>query len=391
MIGIARNSSVLISSIEIRIIEIRIPSFNALRRSSALRNKRPARRILLLVTRRTAVSLLAAAGLHAAARLEIRGMYSSPKPFWDAGLRLPDFGINAIFVHAGSINAAMIERAAAEGARVFAEFPTLNGKGYVEEHPEAWPIDETGARSPAATWFLGACPSDPGFHAHRVKLLEDLLDRHAVAGVWLDYLHWHAQFEDPKPVLPETCFNNACISAFEKSSGVRVAAGETAARARVILSRHERAWRDWRARRLAAWTRDCREIVRRKRPGALTGIFHCPWTDSDFNGARRRTLGLDFDLLARQADVFSPMVYHGRMGRAPAWVGENLAWLGRTLSGKAKIWPIVQAHEVPAAEFETALRLGAASPATGVMMFTAGAVAADPAKREAVRRIYRDA
>ena len=97
-------------------------------------------------------------------KLEIRGMYPHPKPFWDKSAKLDDYGVNALFVHAGSITPELMTRASAEGARVFAEFPTLNGKGYVENNPDAWPINERG---------------------------DGPLD---VAGVWMDYFHWHAQF-----------------------------------------------------------------------------------------------------------------------------------------------------------------------------------------------------
>jgi hypothetical protein len=287
-----------------------------------------------------------------------------------------------------------MERAAAEGARVFAEFPTLNGKGYVEKHTEAWPVNERGERAPAATWFLGACPTEPGFRAFRRKQLEDMLDRFDLAGVWLDYFHWHAQFEDPKPILPETCFSPTCLAAFESSSGIRVEGGTTAERAQRILARHNTAWRNWRTAQLLDWAQDMKTIVRKKRPGALLGVYHCPWTDSEYDGARRRILGIDFDQLAGVVDVFSPMVYHGRMHRSPEWVGQNVEWISRKISKRAKIWPIVQAHneprEIDAKEFEQVLRFGASGDATGVMMFTAQSVASDEGKMQVMRRIYRE-
>ena len=70
--------------------------------------------------------------------VEIRGVYGNPKPFWDKGLNLNDLGVNAIFVHSGSMNHDMVNRAKSEGLMLFAEFATLNGKNYVDTHPEAW-------------------------------------------------------------------------------------------------------------------------------------------------------------------------------------------------------------------------------------------------------------
>lgn len=340
---------------------------------------------------RRAVLAGACAGLAASKTHDIRAMYGSPKAFWDRGARLGDYGVNALFVHAGSITPELLERAGAEGARVFAEFPTLNGKGYVEKHPEAWPVDATGANAPPATWFLGACPTDRGFREWRMAELQKLLERYPLSGVWMDYFHWHAQFEEPEPVLPETCFNSSCIEAFEKWTRIVVPPGTAAERARWILSRQERRWREWRVEHLLGWAREVKQIVRARRPGALVGVYHCPWTDLEYDGALRRVLGLELNDLAGIVDVLSPMVYHGRMKRKPEWVGESVQWLSRRVRGRARIWPIVQAHETEAGEFERVMRLGMSGAASGVMMFTAQSVAADEGKMEAMRRVYREA
>src|SRR5262245_7265729 len=64
-------------------------------------------------------------------RIQIRGAYGSPKTFWEKGKRLNDYGINAVFVHSGSIDEALVRRAREEGAKVFAEFATFNGDDWL--------------------------------------------------------------------------------------------------------------------------------------------------------------------------------------------------------------------------------------------------------------------
>jgi hypothetical protein len=324
--------------------------------------------------------------------MEIRGTYADPKAFWTKGGRLDEYGINAVFVHSGSITAELMTRAKAEGAAVYAEFATLNGKGYVEKHPEAWPVNEKGERAPAASWFMGVCPTEPGFKAHRMRQLEDLLHKHEVAGVWMDYVHWHAQFEEPEPILPETCFSPTCLAAFQAATRIRVPEGDTSEKARWILSRHDKEWRAWRSSVIVAWASDMRKLLKAKRPGALLGVYHCPWTDDEYKGALRRTLGLDLGKLASIVDVFSPMVYHGRMGRPPEWVGDYVKWISARVSGP-KIWPIVQAHNEPrvisAEEFERVMALGVSGRATGIMMFTIGSVVEDPDKLSVLKKLYR--
>ena len=329
-------------------------------------------------------------------KMEIRGIYGSPEPFWKKNLRLDQLGVNAIFIHSGSINDAMIKRAKTEGLKVFAEFATLNGKNYVEQHPEAWAIDMSGNKVEAATWFMGVCPSEPGFRKHRLDELRTLLRKFPLDGVWMDYLHWHAQFEDPEPILPETCFCEHCLQGFQSATGIKVPDGSTSRKAEWILTNRDVAWRNWRCSVIASWVRDFKAVLKQEKPGALLGVYHCPWDDDDFNGARRRNLGLDYDSLRNIVDVFSPMVYHGRMGKSPEWVKENIDWFNKRLKIKVgafpKVWPIVQAYNDPntisPSEFENVLRYGAGAQSTGVMMFTSNSVAEDELKIEGMKRVY---
>ncbi len=327
---------------------------------------------------------------------KIRGVYGNPKPFWDKELNLNELGVNAVFIHSGSISQEIITRARSEGLMVFAEFATLNGKNYVDEHPEAWAINEKGEKVQSASWFMGVCPTEPGFRKYRYDQLRDLLLEYELDGVWLDYVHWHAQFEEPEPILPETCFCEHCLNAFSEDSGLILPEGSISDRAQLILNMHDSLWREWRCKVIFNWTEDMKVLINDIRPEALLGLYHCPWDDQDFDGARRRILGLDFDLLKETIDVFSPMVYHSRMGRKPDWVGENINWLCKRLdirnNSYPKVWPIVQAYNDPgiisSEEFETVLRHGLSGKSSGVMMFTTYAVAEDESKTAVMKKVY---
>jgi hypothetical protein len=376
-------------------------SLDSLKSLSSIHKKSKMRTFFFLLIGAT---LIAAAGtiskkqirFQAAKEIKIRGIYGSPEPFWKKNLKLNDLNVNAVFLHHNSINQAMINRAKTEGVKVFAEFATLNGKGYVDKHPEAWAIDNNGNKVEAATWFMGVCPSEPGFKKFRLDELRKLLRTFDVAGVWMDYVHWHAQFEDPEPILPETCFCEQCLAAFQLSSGVKLPEGATSTKADWILKNRDNTWRNWRCSVIAGWAREFKRVIKKEKPGALLGIYHCPWDDDDFNSARRRILGLDYDSLKGIIDVFSPMVYHGRMEKSPEWVKENIEWFSKHLSLKTgtvpTIWPIVQAHDDPnvisSEDFEKVLRYGTAGSATGVMMFTSNAVAEDASKTETMKKVY---
>ena len=330
--------------------------------------------------------------------VEIRGIYGSPAPFWEKGMNLSDLNVNAIFVHGSSITKEMVGRAKADGLKVFAEFPTLNGKNYVESHPEAWAINEKGEKVEPATWFMGVCPTEPGFRKHRMDKLKAMLRNLNLDGIWMDYVHWHAQFEDPEPILPETCFCDHCLKTFHLASGVTIPEGSKTDQANWILENYNAEWRDWRCLVIVDWAREMKTILNQEKPGTLLGLYHCPWTDEEFDGARRRILGLDYDLLRDVVDVFSPMVYHGRMQRDPDWVKENISWFCKKIEAKAgvfpKVWPIVQAHNKPQVispmEFDRVLQNGLSGTATGVMMFTSYAVAEDDKKVAVMKRVYAE-
>jgi hypothetical protein len=328
--------------------------------------------------------------------VEIKGIYGNPKPFWDKNLKLNELGVNAIFVHHGSLNQDMIQRARSEDLKVYAEFATLNGKTYVDEHPEAWAINERGEKVKAASWFMGVCPTEPGFRNYRMEQLRVLLTEFDLDGVWMDYVHWHAQFEEPEPILPETCFCEHCLSEFSNDSGIKIPDGSTSEKAGWILLTKDEEWRNWRCGVIYDWAVEMKEVIKEIKPEALLGLYHCPWNDKEFDGARRKILGLDYDLLKDVIDVFSPMVYHGRMGRNPEWVRENIIWFCDRLNIKVgtypKVWPIVQAYNDPGIisgkEFETVLKGGLSGSSTGVMMFTTYAVAEDSIKTEVMRKVY---
>ena len=329
----------------------------------------------------------------------VRAGYAHPQGFWDTGAKLNEYGLNAVIIHSGGINEETLARARGEGCEVYAEFATLNGKvgDFVTKHPDAHPIDDSGNPAPAATWFMGACPTHAGFKQFRMDELRAFVAKYDVDGVWLDYLHWHAQFEDPYPIFIKTCFNDSCIAAFQTWANVKVEGTTTAEKAKWILDHEPRKWEDWRVSVIVDWTREMHGIVKAARPNALVGNYQCPFRAEDLGGVLRRCLGLDFEAMKPYVDVYSPMVYHGRMGQPPEVVKDYVEYFSarydvKTAQGEyPRLWPIVQAHDDPRVspqDFEKVLRYGLLGKSTGVMMFTLPSVAADKEKMEVMKKVY---
>jgi hypothetical protein len=234
-----------------------------------------------------------------------------------------------------------------------------------------------------------------------MQAFRDLLVTFAIDGVWLDYHHSHASWEQATPNLPDTCFCERCLQRFQIDAGVRLPDAPTAARAQHLLTTDRERWVRWRLGVFTDWVRELREIRDAVRPSALLGTFHNAWSDEDEGGARLTKLAIDLKAQAAYIDVFSPMPYHARFGHRddPAWIARQVRWLGDYLGvtgapgEQHRIWPIVQIADwgetVTVEQIDEVLRHGATPPATGVMVFNWGGLRNQPAKIAAIGETFR--
>jgi len=336
------------------------------------------------------------------ARPHVRGLYGGvPQEILDSGRSLREFGLDAVWMGSGSFTPERLALLRAQGVRVYAEFNTLHVAEYLKEHPDAAPVGPDGRVSPPPDGWQGICPSHEAYRRNRMEAFRTLLRDFDVDGVWLDYHHAHASWEQAVPNLPDTCFCDRCLSWFQRDTGVTLPETATAERARLLLSTHRNKWVRWRCDLLTDWVREFKAILDATRPGALLGTFHNPWSDEDLGGARIEKLAIDLKAQAAYIDVFSPMPYHARFGHQaePEWISRQVAWLGRHLGiegtpgEKHRIWPIVQISDwgeaVPLEQVPAVLDHGSRRPATGVMVFAWSGLRKQPEKIEAIGRVFR--
>jgi hypothetical protein len=336
------------------------------------------------------------------ARIVVRGIYGGvPTQVFDRGQTLADYGVNAVWIGSGGIDPAPVEALHKQGVRVFAEFNTMHEAGYLKDHPDAAPVGPDGTVSPPPDGWQGICPTHPGYRASRMDAFRATLRAAPIDGIWLDYHHAHANWEQAEPNLPDTCFCARCLERYQHDTGTRLPDASTADRARRLLGPDRERWVQWRCNVFTDWVREFRGHLDRERPGALLGTFHCPWSDRDFAGAIRDKLAIDLKAQAAYLDVFSIMPYHARFGHAtdPAWIARQTAWLGRHLGitgqpgERHRIWPIVQLSDwgaaVPAAQVRAVLDHGTRRPATGVLVFAWGRLHQTWDKVDEMGRFFR--
>jgi len=333
---------------------------------------------------------------------EIRGVYGGIPGENEPGKTLADYGVNAVWIGSGSVTEERVKGVKAQGAKIFAEFNTMHYARYLEEHPDAAPVDLDGKVCPPPHDWQGICPTHPGYRVERMNLFRGLIRNYDLDGVWLDYHHSHASWEREDPLMPETCFCGRCLERFSDETGTVIPGGPEGKVPSLILELYGDQWVQWRCDLFTDWVREFREILDEERPGALLGTFHNPWNDRDFDGARIRKLAIDLKTQAQYVDVFSPMPYHARFGFSDdaEWISRQVEWLGGYLGlegkpgEKIRIWPIVQlsdwGSEVQSGQVAEVLQNGFRAPSSGVMVFAWGSLKDQPDKVKEMTEFYKN-
>lgn len=331
----------------------------------------------------------------------VRGIYGGfPNQILDRKETPADYGVNAVWVGSGSLNADQIARYHQLGVKVFAEFNSMHAAQYLKEHPEAAPIGPDGQPSPPPNGWQGVSPFHVGYRRERMAEFRRILTTFDIDGIWLDYHHAHASWEQAEPNLPDTDFSGAARQEFTHTTGIKLPA-DTSEASQLLLGPERQAWTDFRCAKFTDWVREYREILNGIRPQTLLGTFHCPWSPADYDGAIRHKLAIDLQAQAKYLDVFSIMPYHARFGRAQdsAWIARQIKSLGELLgiSGepgeKHRIWPIVQLADwgptVPVAQIPEVIDFGTQPPATGIMTFHWSGISQQWDKAKALQTAYQ--
>jgi len=332
--------------------------------------------------------------------LTIRGIYGGfPNQILERGASLADYGVNAIWVGSGSLNAEAIDRYRRFGVKVFAEFNSMHAAEFLKTNPDAAPIGRDGKPSPAPSGWQGVSPFHEGYRRQRMAEFRRVLSQFEIDGVWLDYHHAHGSWEQDEPELPDTDFSPAALRLFSEKTGIELPADIPAA-AGLLLGKFRQEWTDFRCATFTDWVREYRALVDEVRPAALLGTFHCPWSPFERDGAIRNKLAIDLKAQAKYLDVFSIMPYHARFGHAadPAWIARQTSALGELLNlrgrpdEKQRIWPIVQLADwgeaVPVAQIAAVFDFATRPPATGVMAFHWGGISKQWEKADALQAAY---
>ncbi|NLO37197.1 MAG: hypothetical protein GX112_12730 [Clostridiaceae bacterium] len=295
----------------------------------------------------------------------------------DAG-RLAASDANAVWFH--GFDETAFDRCTRYRLAACVEFKTFRAD--FNQHPELIPTGSDGKPIRYGKLVQGVCLSRQDFHAEIETRLADGLKRYRPRGIWLDYLSYAGWFETPEPDLQEHCFCPACIAAFCEDQNL------DADRPDVILERYAARWQTYKCRRIAAFAARYAALIRTAQPDCLIGIYLCPWTPAEHGGALTRIFAQDPALLAASVDVFTPLIYTTKSGRAPDWGKTYLETAARWLPADKPVQLILDMLDFPDSLEQTA---AARRPSWGLQLFGGAQAFADPEKArvfaQAVRQI----
>lgn len=280
---------------------------------------------------------------------------------------LSSCNINSVFIEAEEYPLKLIKALHNHGMRFFASFSVFADSTILQKRPELVAINAEGMKMEADEGYVGLCPTNERYRMEKLEALSNLVESYDIDGVWLDFIRYPARWEKPKPILRQYCFCQSCLQKFSEDTGILLIGEKPRDKAEFILSKHAKAWVNWKCKVIAEFVRQAKQRIAKVRPWIPLGAFTVPWKDNDFGGAIKLIIGQDFKLLSKWVDIFSPMAYHRLCGKSVEWVGEVTKYMVE--STNRQVWTTIQSYDVPICEFMSALEQTVRSGSSGVIVF----------------------
>ena len=262
-------------------------------------------------------------------------------PYGAASLKhaaiLHDNGANAVWFH--GFDPRAFAGCDEHGLAACVEFQTFRAD--FDKHPELIPIGVDGKPMRFGNLVQGICLSNREFLAETEAALADGINQFKPRGIWLDYLTYAGWFETPTPDLQDSCFCKSCVDDFCETTGI------DAERPASILKLFANEWTAHKCAKIAGHALHYAELIRSRHPDCIIGAYMCPWKPEEFNGALRRIFAQDYGLMADAIDVFTPLIYAAKSGRAASWGKEFLEDSERFIPTGRKVQLILDYQDYP--------------------------------------------
>ena len=152
----------------------------------------------------------------------------------------------------------------------------MHDAAYLKDHPDAAPVGSDGKPARRPTAGRASARPTPATAGRGWRRSGRALADFDIDGIWLDYHHAHASWEQAVPKLPDTCFCARCLARFARETGVD------------LPDRPRRSWPGrcsgrtgtsgcrWRCGVFTDWVREFRAIRDEVRPRRTAGDVPLP-------------------------------------------------------------------------------------------------------------------
>jgi len=251
------------------------------------------------------------------------------------------------------------EECARHGIQACVEFATFRAD--YKKYPHLIPIGIDGKPIRHKDKLQGICLANTDFLDEIENKLKAGLSTYSPAGIWLDYMTYGGWFEDPSPDLQDSCFCAECVKQFNEATNIDDTNPQQ------ILAKHHEAWVKHKCQRIALFTAKYTSTIRSMCPDAVIGIYMCPFTPTEYDGALSRIFAQDYTLLAPYVDVFTPLIYCKKSGRDASWGRSFLEASTGFIPDQKPVQLILDCLDFPDSLEQTTL---SSIPSRGIQMFS---------------------
>ncbi len=324
-------------------------------------------------------------------------IYDPPANVKNIFTQWKSLGINTVFASETVLTDETFRSLARRnGIVTFLIFPVYQDPEALATHPEWSAITQTNEKA-VDDWVAFACPSNAAFRQMKIGQVSQMVRDLDPDCLSIDFIRHFVFWEMVAPdrtldTLPNTCFCDGCMRAFQEETGVFLPDSLKTAhdRHRWISDNTLDAWVQWKCDLITQTAEAIAQEARQVKPDILINIHAVPWRQTDFGGAVRLVAGQDFSTLAGCADLISPMVYHHMVRRPTAWI--HAVVLDMADVADRPILPSIQVgrayrdEDLTADDFTAALDEALKPPSRGVVFWNWPSLAADLEKAEIVRK-----
>ena len=287
-------------------------------------------------------------------------------------------------------NASLIKKELGGKVAQNIEVPFFVGKELLEKYPDALPVEAEG-KSLEKEGYPGICPTHPGVKNERIDDVKEVLKQN-IDGIWMDFIRYPTKWDEPTPIVFDTCYCDRCLTMFEDYIDEKVHKPTIEETVLLIDGSYYIEWIEFKTEQILAMVREVRELVdNHNKANKLVklGYFAIPWREDEHQAGIKRILGQDAAKISNYVDIISPRLYHKMVNRSVDWISQmvNYYWeLGKPILPFIQTEPRI--HEIPDSEFSEAMQVVSKSPSEGVCVFFLQNLVKQKGKFDLVKELY---